>query len=81
MKPEHRRNLEGNSDPNRNLNRMRVGQYYLEKKSCYKCGSLRISHGMREVFKKMTDVYLCLDCDAFFLDVDQLYRLQYGYKK
>lgn len=80
MKPDPIGNLRFNNDPNRNLNRMRVGQYYLEKKNCPTCGSLRITHGMREVFKKMTDVYVCIDCDAFFLDVNQLCRLQYGKK-
>lgn len=60
------------------LNRLKVGQFVGRKKDCYKCGSLSIILTKKEVLGKISMVYLCIDCETYYLDINQFYELQYG---
>lgn len=59
------------------LNKLKVAQFIRTKHHCVNCGSLNIIISKREVLNKLTDVYLCIDCNNFYMDINQIQNMQY----
>lgn len=58
-----------------NINQNMLGEYYKSKHSCIHCGSKNIILSMREVLDRLTQVYLCTECDNFYMDINQLQKM------